>query len=78
MNLATLLRRSAADHAGQVALRLDETEVGYARFAESAGRFAAFLRSSGVEPGTRVGFFLPNGLEYLEGLLGTWQAGGVG
>ncbi|RZT84407.1 long-chain acyl-CoA synthetase [Pseudonocardia sediminis] len=78
MNLATLLRRSAADHAGQVALRLDDTEVGYARFAESAGRFAAFLRSSGVEPGTRVGFFLPNGLEYLEGLFGTWQAGGVG
>lgn len=83
MNLATLLRRSAADHAGQVALRLPEpggtdTEVGYARFAESAGRFAAFLRASGVEPGTRVGFFLPNGLEYLEGLFGTWQAGAVG
>ncbi|MDN5916244.1 MAG: acyl--CoA ligase [Pseudonocardia sp.] len=83
MNLATLLRRSAADHAGQVALRLPEpdgtdTEVGYARFAESAGRFAAFLRASGVEPGERVGFFLPNGLEYLEGLLGVWQAGAVG
>ncbi len=78
MNLATLLRRSAADHAGRVALRLDEVEVGYARLAESAGRFAAFLRASGVEPGDRVGFFLPNGLEYLEGLLGTWQAGAVG
>ncbi|MBW0104054.1 class I adenylate-forming enzyme family protein [Pseudonocardia sp. KRD291] len=83
MNLATLLRRSAADHAGQVALRLPEpggtdTEVGYARFAESAGRFAAFLRASGLAPGDRVGFFLPNGLEYLEALLGTWQAGGVG
>jgi long-chain acyl-CoA synthetase len=78
MNIATLLRRAAADHAGQVALRLDDTEIGYAEFAGQGARFAAYLRASGVAPGERVGFFLPNCLEYLVGLLGTWQAGAVG
>ncbi len=48
MNIAMLLRRAAADHAGQVALRLDDTEVRYGEFAERAARFAAYLRASGV------------------------------
>ncbi|MCO1654595.1 class I adenylate-forming enzyme family protein [Pseudonocardia humida] len=78
MNIATLLRRAAADHAGRVALRLDDTEIRYGEFAERGGRFAAHLMASGVAPGERVGFFLPNCLEYLVGLLGTWQAGAVG
>jgi long-chain acyl-CoA synthetase len=78
VNIATLLRRAAADHAGQVALRLEDTEIGYAEFAERGGRFAAYLRATGVRPGERIGFFLPNCLEYLIGLLGTWQAGAVG
>ena len=78
MNLATLLRRAAADHAGRVAMRLDDTEIGYAEFVALGGRFAAYLRATGVEPGERIGFFLPNCLEYLIGLLGAWQAGAVG
>ena len=77
MNIATLLRRSASDHPARVALRLDDTEVTYAGYAEEGGRFATFLRASGVEPGERVGFFLPNCLEYLPGMLGVWQAGAV-
>ncbi|MEN3300803.1 class I adenylate-forming enzyme family protein [Pseudonocardia sp.] len=78
MNIANLLRRSAADHAGQVALRLDDTEIGYGHFADIGGRFAAHLRAVGVAPGDRIGFFLPNTLDYLPALLGVWQAGGVG
>lgn len=78
MNIATLLRRAAADHAGQVALRLDDTEVRYAHMADTAACFAAYLRAEGLAPGDRVAFFLPNALEYLPGLLGVWQAGGVG
>ena len=77
MNIANLLRRSASDHPDQVALRLDDTEITYAGYAEHGGRFAAFLRAAGVEPGERVGFFLPNCLEYLQGMLGVWQAGAV-
>ncbi|HEY0816886.1 MAG TPA: class I adenylate-forming enzyme family protein [Pseudonocardia sp.] len=78
MNIATLLRRAAADHAGQVALRLDDHELRYAHMADSAARFAAYLRAEGLAPGDRVAFFLPNALEYVPGLLGVWQAGGVG
>ena len=78
MNIANLLRRIASDNPGKTALRLDGTEVTYAAYAEHGARFAAFLRASGVDPGERVGFFLPNGLEYLQGLLGVWQAGAVG
>ena len=78
MNIATLLRRAAADHAGQVALRLGDDVVRYARLADTAARFAAYLRAEGLAPGDRVAFFLPNALEYLPGLLGVWQAGGVG
>ena len=77
MNIATLLRRVAADHAGQVALRLDEDELRYAHLGDTAARFAAHLRAEGAAPGDRVGFFLPNALEYVSGLLGVWQAGGV-
>lgn len=78
MNIANLLRRAAADHAGRVALRLDDEEIGYAHLAETGGRFAAYLLAEGLRPGERVGFYLPNTLEYLTGLLGVWQAGGVG
>lgn len=78
MNLATLLRRAAADHADRTALRLDDVEISYTRFADTAARFAGFLRTGGLRRGDRVGFYLPNVLEYLPGLLGTWQAGGVG
>ncbi|SDF58493.1 class I adenylate-forming enzyme family protein [Pseudonocardia oroxyli] len=78
MNIATLLRRSAAAHRSEVALRLDDVEIDYAGYADRGARFATYLRDCGVAPGERVGFFLPNCLEYLVGLLGTWQAGAVG
>ncbi|MEJ2885193.1 class I adenylate-forming enzyme family protein [Actinomycetospora aeridis] len=78
MNIAVLLRRAAADHADDVAVRLDDLELTHAELAEQAGRFAAHLRAAGVGPGERVGFFLPNIVEYVVGLLGTWQAGAVG
>ncbi|MCO5571891.1 hypothetical protein L7F22_025639 [Adiantum nelumboides] len=55
MNIATLLRRSAADHPADVALRLDDDEVDYAGYAERGARFAAYLRHTGVEPGRGSG-----------------------
>ena len=60
MNIATLLRRSAADNPADVALRLDDVEIDYAGYAERGARFAAHLTHTGVEPGERVGFLLPN------------------
>ncbi|RTL62692.1 MAG: long-chain fatty acid--CoA ligase [Pseudonocardiaceae bacterium] len=78
MNIAMLLRRSASDHADRVALGRDDTLVTYGEYADTGARFAAHLLAHGLEPGERVGFFLPNTLDYLPGLLGVWQAGGVG
>jgi long-chain acyl-CoA synthetase len=78
MNIATLLRRSASDHRDRLAVRLDDDEIDYAGFADRAARFAAYLRDAGMAAGQRVAFFLPNRIEYLAGLLGVWQAGGVG
>jgi long-chain acyl-CoA synthetase len=59
MNIATLLRRVAADHAGQVALRLDDREVRYGRLVDTAARFAAHLRADGLVAGQRVGSSCP-------------------
>jgi long-chain acyl-CoA synthetase len=78
MNIATLLRRAARDHAGRVALRLDDVEIDYTGFADRAARFAGHLRASGICEGERVAVFAPNCLEYLVALLGTWQVGAVG
>ncbi|MDL5160155.1 class I adenylate-forming enzyme family protein [Actinomycetospora termitidis] len=78
MNLATLLRRAAADHAERVALRLDDVEIDYADLAHRAARFAGHLRATGIGEGDRVAVLAPNCLEYLIAILGTWQAGAVG
>ena len=78
MNLATLLRRAAADHAEQVALRLDATEIDYAGFADQVARFVGYLRATGVNEGDRVAVLAPNCLEYLVAIVGAWQAGAVG
>jgi long-chain acyl-CoA synthetase len=78
VNIDVLLRRAAADHADDVAVRHDDLELTHAELTARAGRFAAWLRASGIAPGERVGFFLPNVVEYVVGLLGTWQAGAVG
>ena len=78
MNLATLLRRAAADHADRVALRLDSTEIDYRGFADRVARFAGYLRATGVGEGDRVAVLAPNCLEYLVAIAGAWQAGAVG
>ncbi|MBC3190592.1 acyl--CoA ligase [Pseudonocardia sp. C8] len=77
MNIATLLRRAAADHPSSVAVALDGAETSYTALADRAARFAGYLRRRGIAPGDRVGFLLPNHPDHLTGLLGTWQAGAV-
>ena len=75
MNIATLLRRVAADHAGQVALRLDEREVRYARLVDTAARFAAHLRADGLVAG-RAGGGLPAQLPRVRARVARRLAGG--
>ncbi|MEM1049952.1 MAG: AMP-binding protein [Pseudomonadota bacterium] len=51
--------------------------ITYGALSEAAGRFAAGLRSWGLEPGERVGIMLPTGNEFFEAFFGVLLAGGV-
>jgi acyl-CoA synthetase (AMP-forming)/AMP-acid ligase II len=59
-SISSLLERSAAEHPGHVALRMDDLELSYAQLREAAGRMSALLASVGIGPGDRVGLMLPN------------------
>ncbi|MBJ7522190.1 MAG: AMP-binding protein, partial [Solirubrobacteraceae bacterium] len=60
LNLATLLDQSARRAPDHVALRLGELAVTYAQLDEQTKRFAALLKSRGIQPGDRVALMLPN------------------
>ena len=77
MNIVTILRRTATDHADDVAIRIDDTEITYRDLLDRIQRFATYLQSAGIIPGDRVGFLLPNGPDYVVGVFGTWCAGAI-
>ncbi|MFH2126271.1 MAG: AMP-binding protein, partial [Pseudomonadota bacterium] len=53
------------------------TAFTYARLKDMAERFAAGLLRNGVEPGSRVMVYLPNGVQWLIAWLGIQKAGAV-
>jgi long-chain acyl-CoA synthetase len=59
-NLADLLSRTAAEHPGRVAIRLDDSDVSYSALDEAVNRAAGLMTARGVQPGDRVGIMLPN------------------
>jgi long-chain acyl-CoA synthetase len=77
MNLASLLIDSAAEHADDAALKLDDAVVTYAMLDDASGRVAALLRDKGIEPGDRVGVMLPNVPYFAIAYYGVLRAGGV-
>ncbi|MDQ3033915.1 MAG: long-chain fatty acid--CoA ligase [Myxococcota bacterium] len=60
LNLATLLRESAARHADRPAIILGDTALPYAALHGMAQRFAGGLRKLGLERGQHVALLLPN------------------
>ena len=60
MNLATNLLRAARRYPDNVALRLDDIGVTYARLDELSAAAAGELQVRGVRSGDRVGIMLPN------------------
>ena len=60
LNVATLLRESAARHAARPALVLGETHVTYATLLAMAQRVAGGLEGLGVRRGEHVALLLPN------------------
>lgn len=59
-NLAENLTRTAAEHGGRPAVRLDEVVLTYDELLDGVRRVAGLLRSRGVGPGDRVAMVLPN------------------
>jgi long-chain acyl-CoA synthetase len=60
INLAQNLTRTAKEHGGRPAVRLDDVVLTYDDLLDGARRVAGLLRSRGVGPGDRVGIVLPN------------------
>ncbi|PWI13683.1 DNA-binding protein [Streptomyces sp. Act143] len=70
-----LLAQNALRYGGKSAFADDRREVSWAELDRRTARLATGL---GVERGTRVAFFLANGVELVEGLLATVRAAAVG
>ena len=76
-NLVTDIEETATETPGATALGLPEVELTYGELWTRAGRFARALADAGVEPGDRVGIYLPNVEAYVTAFLGTLRAGGI-
>jgi long-chain acyl-CoA synthetase len=59
-NLADMLIRTAADHGGRTAIKLDDLELPYAALEGASRHAAGLLAGKGIGPGDRVGLMLPN------------------
>jgi long-chain acyl-CoA synthetase len=77
MNLAELLYASAERHSPRRAVTdvRSGRSVSYGQLAREAQRFAAFLKTEGVEPGQRIGLLAPNDLAYLPAAFGLLASG---
>ena len=73
--LTGLLARHA--DAGRVALFDRDQAVSFAQLADESARIAAALRGLGVEPGDRVGLWLPNATAWLSALFACARLGAI-
>lgn len=77
-NIAHDLVRRADEAPDRTALWFEDGRAWtYAELRDAAARVAAGLRAAGVEPGQRLGVFLPNGPDLVLALYGSWLAGVV-
>jgi acyl-CoA synthetase (AMP-forming)/AMP-acid ligase II len=73
----SFLRRSADVHPDKTAIVYGERRHTYAEFAAEATRVAHALKGSGIQPGDRVAYLLPNVPEMLVGHFAVPLAGAV-
>src|SRR5579863_1180140 len=76
-NLALDLREAAQMYPGRPAVRLDDTDLSYARLDELSARVAGWLRERGLQPGDPVGIMLPNVPQFPVFYYGVLRAGGA-
>jgi acyl-CoA synthetase (AMP-forming)/AMP-acid ligase II len=77
MDFGTILRSSARNYAGNVAVWCDGEEQSYARLFERSCRLANALAGLGLAKGDRVGLLGPNGAETVEQIAGIALGGYV-
>ena len=75
LNLALLLRESAAAYPQKTALAIGDTDLTYETVHLFAQRFAGGLTSLGVEPGQHVALLLPNVPHFTIAYFGCHYAG---
>jgi fatty-acyl-CoA synthase len=73
----SFLERSARVWPGKIAVIYGNRRLTYSQFAAEAARVAGALRASGVEPGDRVAYLMPNLPEMLVAHFAVPLAGGV-
>jgi long-chain acyl-CoA synthetase len=76
-NLVTDVASTVENHPDATAIRYEETELSYEEFWNRTGRFAAGLDAAGIEPGDRVGIYLPNLPQFVVAFHGALRAGAV-
>jgi len=78
-NLLAEIEDTVSDHPEETAIRYRSggAEMTYEEFWEDAGRFAAFLKQEGIEPGDRVAVYLPNLPEFVTAFVGILRNGTV-
>jgi len=72
-----LRERLAEGRGDRVALRLDDRDVTYLEVDRAASGFASLLLEAGVEREDRVLIVMPDGLEFVGALFGTFRIGAV-
>jgi long-chain acyl-CoA synthetase len=77
ITLPQALARSAERHPDGPALLFQGTTVTYRRLDEMVSRFASALVALGVRPGDKVAFLLPNIVQMVVAIYGTYRAGAV-
>jgi long-chain acyl-CoA synthetase len=76
-NLVTDVASTVENHPESTAIAYDGRELSYEAFWSQTGQFAAGLDAAGVEPGDRVGIYLPNLPQYVVAFHGALRAGAV-
>jgi long-chain acyl-CoA synthetase len=76
-DLQDLLRAGLGKDARKVALRVDDRQISYQELDSLVGAVAAGLQRSGIEPGDRVAWLLPNSLEAVLTTLACWRIGAI-
>ena len=76
-NLSLNLIETASRRPDDIALRLDESEIGFSNLDAASACIAGLLMSRGLRPGARVGVMLPNVPYFAMVYYGVLRAGGV-